>query len=108
MANNFSTDSSCKALWRFESGALTTDSIGPNTLTPVGSPTANTSIYKEGAASIQLNGSSQYAYITDASMVTNGVPLNHSDSVKQATICCWMYSAGNFGFYTRPWDKTNG
>ena len=33
MANDFSSDSNCVALWRFESGALTADSIGTNTLT---------------------------------------------------------------------------
>jgi hypothetical protein len=31
MANDFSADSNCKALWRFENGALTTDSKGGNT-----------------------------------------------------------------------------
>ena len=33
MANDFSGDNSCKALWSFESGALTTDSKSTNTLT---------------------------------------------------------------------------
>lgn len=31
MANNFTADPNCKALWRFENGALTVDSKGTNT-----------------------------------------------------------------------------
>ena len=48
MANDFSGDPSCKAVWRFENGALTADSKGANTLTAVNGPTADTSLYKEG------------------------------------------------------------
>jgi hypothetical protein len=48
MPNNFTRDSNCKALWRLESGALTTDSISTNTLTNTGVDEGTTD-YKEGA-----------------------------------------------------------
>lgn len=54
-ANDFSGDESCMALWRFENGALTTDSSGnSNTLTSRYNPVADTSNYMEGAASVDL------------------------------------------------------
>jgi hypothetical protein len=40
------------ALWRMENGALTTDTIGGNTLTVIVTPTADTGDYKEGGASV--------------------------------------------------------
>jgi len=104
MANNFTTDSSCKALWDFESGALGTDSIDSNTLNLVNSPTANTTNYKQGAASIQLNGSNQLGYIHDGTLVTNGFPLNSGDTVKKISVCCWFYWTGSW--YQTIWSKS--
>jgi len=107
MANNFSGDASCKALWRFESGALATDTIGVNTLNLINSPAADTSKYKEGAASLALVAASdQYGYIHDAALVTSGFPLNSTDSVKKITVCCWLYAASN-GSYRRVWAKND-
>ena len=69
MANDFSGDPSCKAVWRFENGALTADSKGANTLTAVNSPTADTSLYKEGGASVNLaTASHQFFKIADANL----------------------------------------
>lgn len=51
MANVFTTDPNCVALYRFESGALETDTIGTNTLTNNDSDVvANVADYQEGAA----------------------------------------------------------
>jgi len=91
MANNFSGDNNCKALWRFESGALITDSKGTNTLTISASPTANTTTYKEGSASVQLNkAESDYLFITDTNL-NAGFPLKDGDTNKKISICCWAY-----------------
>ena len=49
MANDFSGDSNCVALWRFENGALTADSKGTNTLTDVNTVGSDTVDYKEGS-----------------------------------------------------------
>ena len=87
MANNFSDDDRCKALWRFESGALTTDSKGSNTLTAVNTPTAEIGDYKEGAASTKLvYASDQFYKIADADLDA-GFPLSDGDTVKKATFC---------------------
>lgn len=91
MPNNFSTDSNCKALWRFENGALTTDSKGTNTLTASGSPTANTGTYKEGAAATNLvAASTQYYSITDANLNAE-FPFKNGDTNKINSICSWFY-----------------
>ena len=87
MANDFSGDSNCVALWRFEDGALTVDSIGTNTLTAVGVPTADTSIYKEGGASVNYN--STYHGIFDADLDT-GFPLKNGDTNKKISVCFWV------------------
>jgi hypothetical protein len=82
VANDFSAEDSVKALWRFESGALGTDSKGTNTLTPQNSPTEDTADYKEGACSVSLlNTSSQYLLITDANL-NAGFPFKSGDTTK--------------------------
>jgi hypothetical protein len=91
MANVFSTDYRCKALWRFESGALTADSKGGNTLTPsASSPTADVGDYREGAACSDFEAdSSQYFRIADANLDA-GFPLKSGDATKKFTLCCWF------------------
>jgi len=75
VANIFTNDSNCKALWRFENGALTTDSKGTNTLTNNNTVVADTVNFKEGAASANLeSSSSQYFSITNANL-NAGFPL---------------------------------
>ena len=93
MANDFSADPNCVALWRFESGALTTDSKGSNTLTAINTPTADTGDYKEGAASVSLvKSSSQYFSIADASLPTD-FPCKNGGTGKIFSICAWFKSA---------------
>lgn len=89
MANSFLSDSNCKALWRFETGALTVDSIGSNTLTAVGSPAA-TSTCKEGVAACDFErGDLDYFNIADASL-DNGFPLKNGDTNKKISVCFWV------------------
>lgn len=90
MANDFSGESNCVALWRFEDGALTADSKGTNTLTAVNTPVADTGDYREGAACVDLEaGDSDYFKITDAALDAD-FPLKNGDSVKKLTWCLWI------------------
>ena len=88
--NDFSGDANCVALWRFESGALTTDTIGTNTLTNNNAVAENAVDYKEGAGSADFeSGSTQYFDITDANLDA-GFPLKSGDSVKNISVCGWF------------------
>ena len=92
MANVFTGDPNCCALWRMESGALTTDSIGGNTLTnsSVGEDTVN---YKEGSCASDYNSTSDRLYITDANL-DSGFPLKNGDTNKKISICIWFRASG--------------
>jgi len=89
-ANDFSGDGNCVALWRFEDGALTADSIGGNTLTNNNGVTADAVNYREGAAAgdFEMN-SSQYMSIADADLDA-GFPLKNGDANKKISVCCWF------------------
>jgi len=93
MANDFSSDSNCRALWRFESGALTTDSVGANTLTNDSSVvTADTDSvnYHEGEASAYfVSSASPRLYINDADL-DSGFPLKSSASTADFSLCFWF------------------
>jgi hypothetical protein len=70
MANDFSSDSNCLAVYNFADGALTTDDKGSNDLTATASaPVSNTTDYKQGACSADFEyGSNQGYYIADSSL----------------------------------------
>ena len=110
MANDFSGDSSCKALWRFESGALTTDSKATNTLTNNGG-TEETTNHMEGACAVALaSASSQYLNIPDANLVS-GFPLKSDDTTKLATFAFWIRpttvpGSGAYAGMLSKWDWT--
>jgi len=90
MANDFSGDLTCKALWRFDSGALTADSKGSNTLTAVNSPGESTGDYREGACAADLeHGSTQHFRIPDASLPAD-FPFKSGGSARQGTYCGWF------------------
>ena len=90
MANDFSGDSDCKALWRLESGALGTDSKGGNDLTPVNTPTEDTVDYKEGSCcGVFVEASNQRLYIADADLDA-GFPLKNGDTTKLISFSCWF------------------
>ena len=96
--NNFADDPHCVALWRFESGQLTTDSIGTNTLTNHG-VTVDMGDHKEGLASARLTSTAEYwrEYNTlsraDTSLST-GFPGKNGTNNKRFSICFWMRADG--------------
>jgi len=106
MANDFSNDVDCIAVWRFESGALTTDSKGSNTLTDHNTVGTETSDYQEGAACADLEQSnSEYFSVIDSNL-DSGFPLKSGDTVKKISICGWFKAesfpsnlGGMFGKY---------
>ena len=93
MANDFTGDSSCVALWKFESGALTTDTIGSNTLTDVntvsGSSGTPGTTHMEGscAADFESTNSERFS-IADAS-IDAGFPFKSSDTTLLGSFCFW-------------------
>jgi len=91
MANDFAGDPNLVALYRFENGALGTDSSGNgNTLTEVNTPASQTSIYKEGSGSVDLErGSSEYFYRNDSGLSSN-FPFKNGSSNNKITICAWV------------------
>lgn len=58
--------------YRFESGSLTDDSIGSLDLTSNGAPTANTTTYAEGAASAEIDATSEYFSVADNAAFESG------------------------------------
>ena len=90
MANDFSGDPNCVALWRFENGALIADSIGSNTLTDVNTVGTDTSDFKEGAACADFERSSlEYFYINDANLDSD-YPFKSGDTNKKISFCEWF------------------
>lgn len=88
MANDFSTDSRCKALWRFENNL--NDGKGGNHLTDVNTVGFTSTNKKEGtyAADFEKD-NSEYGYRTDSDL-DSGFPLKSGDSAKKITVCCWI------------------
>jgi len=89
MANDFSADGNCKALWNLESGALTTDSKGTNTL-------ANTGVaedlvnFKQGACSgLFVHADADRLSITDA-LLDSGFPLKSGEANRTFSFCFWV------------------
>ena len=102
--NNFSGDSNCVAVWRFEdSPGFGIDSQGSNDLTNVGADEENT-YYKEGSQSASFNRAiSDRMTITDANQDA-GFPWRYDDGesiVKDFSICGW------FRLKTVPYDYSS-
>jgi hypothetical protein len=89
MANDFSGDSHCKAVWNVDDGALTTDSKGTNTLTN-NNVTANTSSYKQGDASAEIDSLTDRLYIADADLDA-GFPFKNSGGATTLGTAGWFY-----------------
>jgi hypothetical protein len=91
--NSFASDPNCVAVWRFEDGELTTDSVGSNTLAAQNTPVADTSDFKEGEASLDTTGG--YLSIGDSDL-SEDFPLRSNDPDKNITVTFWMNaSQGN-------------
>ena len=87
--NNFASDPNCVALWRFESGQLTADSVGTNTLTNHG-VTANTTDKKEATSSANLQAAqNDYFSIANASL-SSMFPFSGAAAPKTISVAFWM------------------
>jgi hypothetical protein len=103
MANDFSGDPNCVALWKFDNNAL--DSKGGNDLTPVNSPAYDSGDKKEGTHCIDLEDSSnQYCTIADAALDA-GFPGKNGTSEQSFCICAWIkaesFPTTNTGIITK-------
>jgi hypothetical protein len=87
--NHFASDPDCVALWRFENGALTRDSIGSNTLVNNG-VSASTSAYKEGSASGDFEANQLDWMSIDDDDLSGNFPTRSGDSQVEMSICFWM------------------
>jgi len=88
VANDFSDSAGCKALWNFESGALTTDSKGGNTL--VNSGVSADADEKQGDWSgLWVRDSADYMYVLDDNL-DSGVPLKYGESNKSLSYSFWI------------------
>jgi hypothetical protein len=88
MANDFSADTHCKALWKLDNGALVADSIGTNTLTNSG-VASETTLVKEGDGSGSFVASeSDSLTITDAAL-DSGFPLKSGETNTNISVCFW-------------------
>ena len=106
--NNFSGDANCKALYRFESGALGTDSKGNNTLSLANTPVANTTDYREGTSSVDLESSDQdFLYIHDSNL-DSGFPLKYGDTNKKISITGWFKLESDTGAKEEIFVKFDG
>ena len=88
MANDFSGDADCVALWKFENNP--NDSKGGNDLTAVNSPTYDSGDKKEGTYSADLESdSNQYFTITDGDLDA-GFPGKNGTGEQSFSICSWV------------------
>jgi hypothetical protein len=106
--NNFTTDPNCVALWRFESGKLTTDSIGTNTLKNHG-VTANTTDKKEAASSAELKAAQNDYFSIANTSLSSEFPFRSSSAPKTISVAFWMKlnSLPNAGYTYDPFSKVD-
>ncbi|MBN1507021.1 MAG: pre-peptidase C-terminal domain-containing protein [Sedimentisphaerales bacterium] len=88
VGNNFASDPNCAALWQFETGLLTKDSIGTNTLTNVGDGVTASATAKQGASSGSWD-ATDYMKITDAALSTK-FPLKSGTNNKKVSVSLWF------------------
>lgn len=107
MANDFSRDTFCRALYRFEAGAFLVDSKGNNTLTNHGS-VAESATCKEGSKAADFEDSlSQYFSVEDAALDA-GFPLKSGDTLKIGSFALWFRAetspgSGNYDTFLGKW-----
>ena len=88
MANDFSGDADCMALYNFESGALITDSKGGNTLTNNGAVAEDLVNFRQGACSADFT-PNDWFHRTDVNLDA-GFPLKSGDANKKISVCFWI------------------
>ena len=87
--SDFSSDVNCIALWNYESGSLTTDSIGGNTLANTG-VTAN-SAHQQGSWSAEFNGVQEdFFKVLDADLAAD-FPLKDAFDDPVFSMAFWVY-----------------
>ncbi len=90
IGNNFAVDPNCAALWRFEAGKLTLDSIKTNKLKDVNSVDVNTVDYKQGAAAASFDrADGEYFSIIDANL-SSGFPFKNGTTNNKISVCFWL------------------
>lgn len=109
--NNFADDPNCVALWRLETGYLTTDSIGSNTLSNLG-VVASSAAHQEGDTSglwDTANGD-DYLVIADSALSAD-FPLKSGGDESTISVCMWVYFEsdpdGTLQFIWTKWSDTN-
>lgn len=105
MANDFSTDPSCVAVWNFESGALTTDSQSINTLTNVG-VAEETGDYKQGSGCADFEqAEADYLYRLDANLSAD-FPFKYGTVNRNFSITFWAkWETLDMSHWYFPWSK---
>ncbi len=90
VGNNFAVDPNCVALWKFEAGKLTVDSIKTNTLTDVNTVDVNTVDFKQGAAAARFHrDDGEFFSIPDANL-SSGFPFKNGKSNSKISVCFWV------------------
>jgi hypothetical protein len=94
MANDFTGDSSCKALWRFEEGAINEDSIGGNDFYfdyPLEIPQEDTTVYNEGACSAKCEAYDLDPFEADEGYELDaGFPCQSGSAEKKFSFAAWV------------------
>jgi len=106
---NGTSINNCVAQWNFEDGALTTDSTGGNTLSNVGTATADTGNFMQGSASTDLEEDSTQRYTISDSNLDVGFPLKDGDTTKIISVAAWfrIESLPSNGAGLTIWSKWN-
>jgi hypothetical protein len=99
MANDFSGDATCVAVWNVDNGALTTDSKGTNTLTN-NSVDSEIVDFKQGDGCANHNGLGDKLSIAEGSM-DSGIPWLFGGSKTSGTVMCWFKISAFPGSGTR-------
>ncbi len=90
--NEFAGDPNCVALWRFESGQLTADSIGSNNLENYGVQ-VDTTDYREGESSARFRAAESNWMNLNDNRLSDNFPTRNGDSNVQMSVCLWMKPA---------------
>lgn len=88
--------------YRFNSGALTTDSKGSFTLTSHGSPSDTSGKYGNG---VDLNTSSYFS--RSSSLTSDGESFSISFWVKDSSVCLFSSNSGSYEFYIQNIPSTS-
>ena len=87
VGNDFTADPACVALWRFEPGDPTADSIGSNTLEIANSADVDTVDYMEGEGA----GDTQSGYFRmDDADLDSGFPLKSGETTTAMSVAFWV------------------